>query len=105
MDFLVDIRKNSGTYGESFSIILSSEYNKQLLISRGFLYGFALLENNTIFSYKCDIYCNFDVEAGVIFNDTDLKIDWILTEDELILSEIDKHLTRFRESKEFYNEI
>jgi dTDP-4-dehydrorhamnose 3,5-epimerase len=92
LDVVVDARKNSLTFGESFSIILSSDDNKQLFIPRGFLHGFVVLENNTIFSYKCDNYYNFDAEVGVMYNDTDLKIDWMLKEDEIILSEKDKFL-------------
>lgn len=96
LDVVVDARKNSPTFGESFSIILSSEDNKQLFIPRGFLHGFAVLENNTIFSYKCDNYYNFDAEVGVMYNDTDLKIDWMLKEDEIILSEKDKTLIKLK---------
>jgi dTDP-4-dehydrorhamnose 3,5-epimerase len=102
LDVVVDARKNSLTFGESFSIILSSDDNKQLFIPRGFLHGFVVLENNTIFSYKCDNYYNFDAEVGVMYNDTDLKIDWMLKEDEIILSEKDKKLMSFQEfQKEF----
>lgn len=102
LDVVVDARKSSPTFGESFSIILSSEDNKQLFIPRGFLHGFAVLENNTIFSYKCDNYYNFDAEVGVMFNDPDMKIDWMLKEDEIILSEKDKTLIGFQE---FQNEF
>ena len=102
LDVVVDARKNSPTFGESFSIILSSEDNKQLFIPRGFLHGFAVLENNTIFSYKCDNYYNKEAEIGVMFNDTDLKIGWMLKKEDIILSEKDKFLMSFQEfQKEF----
>lgn len=96
LDVAVDVRKNSPTFGESFSIILSAKDNKQLFIPRGFLHGFAVLENDTIFSYKCDNYYNKEAEVGVIYNDEDLNIDWMLREDEMILSEKDLRLKTFK---------
>lgn len=102
LDVVVDARKNSPTFGETFAIILSADDNKQLFIPRGFLHGFAVLENNTIFSYKCDNYYNKEAEIGVMFNDTDLKIDWMLKKEDIILSKKDKFLMSFQEfQKEF----
>jgi dTDP-4-dehydrorhamnose 3,5-epimerase len=97
LDVVVDVRKNSATFGNSFSIILSAENNQQLFIPRGFLHGFAVLENNTIFSYKCDNYYHKEAETGVIYNDPNLNIDWILQDEEIILSEKDKTLVSFDE--------
>jgi len=89
LDVVVDIRPNSTTFGEHFSIILSEENNKQLFVPRGFAHGFAVLEDNTIFAYKCDNYYNKASEDGVFYNDTDLKIDWLLSKEEIVLSEKD----------------
>lgn len=91
-DVVVDLRKDSSTFGQTFSIVLSSENNEQLFIPRGFAHGFLALEDQTIFAYKCDNYYNKDSESGIIYDDVDLKIDWMLTENELILSEKDKEL-------------
>ena len=99
LDVTVDVRKDSHTYGKYFSIELSEENNKQLFVPRGFLHGFITLENNTIFSYKCDNYYNVEAEAGVLFNDKDLNIDWILKEEEVILSGKDKILHPFSDLK------
>ncbi|MCL4134126.1 UNVERIFIED_CONTAM: hypothetical protein GTU68_026355 [Idotea baltica] len=96
LDVAVDVRKNSRTYGEHFSVELSEENNKQLFIPRGFLHGFATLEDDTIFSYKCDNYYNINKEDGVIYNDKDLNIDWRLDKEEIILSEKDKKLKFFK---------
>ena len=97
LDVAVDIRKNSSTYGKHFSIELSEENNKQLFIPRGFLHGFAVLENNTIVNYKCDNYYKPDAEDGVMYNDSELNINWGLSTDEIILSEKDKDLRTFKE--------
>ncbi|WP_435414248.1 dTDP-4-dehydrorhamnose 3,5-epimerase [Polaribacter aestuariivivens] len=97
IDIAVDFRKNSPTFGKHFSIELSGENNKQLFVPRGFLHGFATLEDNTIFSYKCDNYYNKEAEDGIIYNDKTLDIDWKLSEDEILLSEKDKILPNFLE--------
>ena len=99
LDVAVDVRKDSPTFGKHFSIELSEDNNKQLFVPRGFLHGFITLENNTIFSYKCDNYYNVEAEAGVLFNDKDLNIDWILKEEEVILSGKDKILHPFSDLK------
>jgi dTDP-4-dehydrorhamnose 3,5-epimerase len=95
LDVVVDVRKNSKTFGQSFSCILSGENNKQLFVPKGFLHGFVTLEDHTIFSYKCDNYYHPDAEDGVIFNDKDLKIDWKIPLVDIILSEKDANLPNF----------
>lgn len=95
LDVVVDIRKDSSTFGNHFSIELSAENNKQLFIPKGFLHGFSSLANNTIVSYKCDSYYNSSSEDGVIYNDTQLNINWKLKKEEIILSGKDKLLLPF----------
>ena len=97
LDVVVDVRKNSKTFGEHFSIELSEENNKQLYVPRGFLHGFSVLEDNTIFAYKCDNYYNKLSEDGVLYNDKDLNINWKLDKEEIILSEKDNFLKTFKE--------
>jgi dTDP-4-dehydrorhamnose 3,5-epimerase len=92
LDVVVDLRKNSTTFGQQFSCILSEENKKQLFVPRGFAHGFSALENDTIFSYKCDNYYNKESESGIIYNDPQLDIDWMLSENEIIVSEKDKGL-------------
>ncbi|MFD2566654.1 dTDP-4-dehydrorhamnose 3,5-epimerase [Pseudotenacibaculum haliotis] len=96
LDVVVDVRPDSTTYGQSFSIVLSEENQKQLFVPRGFAHGFSVLEDNTIFSYKCDNYYNKESEGGIIYNDKDLNIDWKLSEAEVQLSEKDKLLPEFK---------
>ncbi|SHM86881.1 dTDP-4-dehydrorhamnose 3,5-epimerase [Polaribacter sp. KT 15] len=95
LDVAVDVRKNSETYGKVFSVELSGENNKQLLVPRGFLHGFSVLEDDTIVSYKCDNYYEPDAEDGVLYNDKDLNIDWKIPSNKIILSEKDKLLKDF----------
>jgi len=97
LDVVVDAREGSETFGQTFSCILSGENNKQLLIPKGFLHGFSVLEDNTIFAYKCDNYYNKESEEGVLYNDVELNINWGLKRDEIILSEKDKKLKTFKE--------
>ena len=54
LDCVVDLRKNSKTFGKVFKIILSSKNNKSLFIPRGFAHGFVVLSESAIFSYKVD---------------------------------------------------
>ena len=76
IDVIVDIRKDSPTFGEYLSIILSDDNQKQLMIPRGFAHGFISLQDNTIFSYKIDNEYNPLAERGIIYNDPTLNINW-----------------------------
>lgn len=98
-DVAVDLRPKSETFGHYVSVELSESNKKQLFVPRGFAHGFLVLEDNTIFSYKCDNYYNKDSESGIIFNDVDLNINWNLPEDELIISGKDQNLPTFNSIK------
>lgn len=97
LDVAVDVRPNSETYGKFFSIILSEENKKQLFVPRGFAHGYSVLEDNTIFAYKCDNFYDKTSEGGIIYNDSDLQIDWMLEPSEIVLSEKDKLLPKLSE--------
>jgi len=97
LDIVVDLRKDSETFGEHFSIELSEENNRQLFIPRDFAHGFSVLENDTIFVYKCDNFYNKESESGIIYSDETLNIDWGLNEKEILLSEKDNRLKTFKE--------
>jgi len=89
LDVAVDVRKTSPTFGQYISLILSEENKKQLFVPRGFAHGFIVLSKKALFSYKCDNFYNKESEAGIIYNDSSLNIDWKLNEDEFIISEKD----------------
>ena len=96
LDVAVDIRKNSPTYGQHFSIELSAENNKQLLIPAGFAHGFSVLSEEAVVMYKCDEYYHKESEAGIIYNDTELNIDWKINADKAIISDKDILLPSFK---------
>ena len=76
LDVVVDIRKNSSTYGQSFAIELNDQNHLQLWIPPGFAHGFSTLADQTIFCYKCSNYYHKASEGGICFNDETLAIDW-----------------------------
>ena len=89
LDVVVDLRKSSATYAQSFAIILSEENEKQLFIPRGFAHGFAVLSEMATFHYKCDNHYHKESETGIIYNDPELKIEWPIPNSERIISEKD----------------
>ena len=97
-DVAVDLRKDSPTFGKWFGIELTPENKLQLYVPRGFGHGFSVLSETAIFSYKCDNFYHKEAEGSVIWNDSDLNIDWKLPEDKIILSEKDSELPSFKEN-------
>jgi len=95
LDVCVDLRRDSKTFGKHFSIVLDDTENKQLYIPRGFAHGFLVLEDETIFTYKCDNFYNKSSEKGILYNDSSINIDWSFPVDQLILSSKDKSLPTF----------
>ncbi len=94
LDVVVDIRKSSKTYGQTYSIKLTGENKLQLFIPRGFAHGFVVLSDEAEFCYKCDNFYNKESEGGIIYNDPSLNIDWKIAEAEAILSEKDAILPK-----------
>jgi dTDP-4-dehydrorhamnose 3,5-epimerase len=98
LDIAVDLRKESPSFGHSISLVLSAENRKQLFVPRGFAHGFSVLEDNTLFAYKCDNFYNKESERGIIYNDATLALDWHLSSNEVIISEKDLELPTFAAS-------
>lgn len=95
LDVVVDIRPQSPTYGQSYSIRLSAENKKQLFVPKGFAHGYVVLSPTAEFFYKCDNFYSKAHEGGIHYNDPQLQIDWGIDLNEAILSEKDQVLPYF----------
>lgn len=104
MDAAVDIRRNSPTFGEFELVELSGENKRQMLIPQGFAHGFLVLEKDTIFHYKVDNFYDKNSERGILWNDTQIAINWGEFYDlsKIILSDKDKILPNLSEAKELF---
>jgi len=105
-DVIVDLRKNSQTFGEWRGFYLSSENRSSLYIPRGFAHGFISLSDNSIVSYKCDGIYDKPSDTGIKFNDSDLGIEWPLQDTtQAIVSIRDRQLISFMEFKDKFGGI
>ena len=86
LDVVVDLRAGSPTHGKVFSIELSAENKKQLLIPKGLAHGYSVLSETAEVFYKCDNFYNKESEGGIAYNDPALQIDWKLPVDNILLS-------------------
>jgi dTDP-4-dehydrorhamnose 3,5-epimerase len=94
LDVAIDIRPDSPTYGQHYSVLLSAKNKKQLYVPRGFAHGYVVLSETAEFFYKCDNFYSKAHEGGIIFNDPALGIDWKIDLEEAILSEKDRLLPK-----------
>jgi dTDP-4-dehydrorhamnose 3,5-epimerase len=99
LDVAVDLRKDSVTYGQHFSIQLSAENKKQLLVPKGFAHGFSVLSANAVVSYKVDEVYHKESESGIQYNDSTLAINWQVNAAEAIVSDKDRVLGTFKDLK------
>lgn len=98
LDVVVDIREESKTFGKWMTVELSSMNGRQFFIPRGFAHGFLALQNNTVFSYKCDNGYDKASERGFRYDDPDIGILWPDIGKGFILSDKDKLHPSFREA-------
>ncbi|MBM3233185.1 dTDP-4-dehydrorhamnose 3,5-epimerase [Candidatus Pacearchaeota archaeon] len=100
LDVVVDIRKNSPTYGKWISVLLSADNKVMLWIPEGFAHGFLALEDNTLMLYKLTNHYDSASLSGILWNDPALAIDWQLEKhgiEKVIVSEKDKKLSLLRD--------
>lgn len=97
LDVAVDLRPGSPTFGRHVSVELSGENKRQFFIPRGFAHGFLVLEDDTLFVYKCDNYYAPAAEGSYRWNDPFFAIDWGISPDEVILSEKDARAPFFKD--------
>ena len=101
-DVVLDCRKGSSTFGKHFTIKISAKDNISLYIPEGFAHGFCSLENNTILYYKNSNYRNKKYEAGILWNDKDLKIKWPIKKPTISLRDKkNSSFSKFLNSKNF----
>jgi len=90
-DVAVDIRKGSPWFGKWVGHKLSSENGKSMYVPPGFAHGFCVLSEEAVFHYKCTNYYSKENECGLLWNDSEVGIEWPVSENEVILSEKDKN--------------
>ena len=95
LDVAVDLRKNSPTYGQHFSLVLSAENKKQLMVPHGFAHGFSVLSETASVLYKVDQVYHKESERGIRYDDPTLGIDWKLSSEEILVSDKDLILPNF----------
>lgn len=89
LDVAVDIRKGSPTYGQHVAIELTEDNHLEFFVPRGFAHGFAVLSETAIFQYKCDEFYHPEADGGISILDSSLNIDWLIGQNEAVLSEKD----------------
>lgn len=99
LDVAVDLRKDSDTYGQHVSVLLTEDNHKQFFIPKGFAHGFVVLSEEAIFQYKCDDFYHPECDGGISITDKDLKIDWHIDLKDTILSEKDKNRQKLSDFK------
>lgn len=99
LDVALDLRKSSPSFGQSYAVVLSETSQTQLFIPRGFAHGFLVLSEEVDFFYKCDNFYNKASEGGIIYNDPEIKIDWQMQPQDLIISSKDLKLPMLASSE------
>jgi len=89
LDVVVDIRRGSPTYGKAYSIELTAENKKQLLVPQGFAHGYSVLSETAEVMYKCDAFYHKQSEGGLLYNDPKLNIDWRIPAEKAIVADKD----------------
>lgn len=97
LDVVVDLRPDSPSFKKTYSVILDDENLYQLYVPKGFGHGFLTLSEKSVFAYKCDHYYTPGSEAGLIYNDPELGIDWDFPEEKMIISDKDKVQPTFKQ--------
>ncbi len=97
LDVAVDLRPGSKTFGKHVAVEISEDDHRQFFIPRGFAHGFSVLSDEVIFQYKCDNFYCHESEGAIAWDDPDLRINWMIPHDRIILSEKDRHHPKLRD--------
>ncbi len=103
LDVVIDLRKNSKTFGKSFKIVLSKKNAIGLFIPAGFAHAYYSFEKENIIYYKLDNYYAPKFENGILYNDKDLKIKW--PNKNMLISKKDKNLLTLYEFKKRFKSL
>lgn len=98
-DVVIDLRRQSKTFGQWFGVELSATNKRQLLVPKGFAHGYSVLTETAEVFYKCDDFYSKADEGGVLYNDSEIGIDWKINIEDAIVSEKDLAQPRFSERK------
>ena len=98
LDVVVDIRKNSLTFGKHVAVELSGDNKRQVFIPKGFAHGFVVLSKKAIFAYKVDNWYSAVSDMGIIWDDPTINIDWQIKKEEIIVSQKDENLKPLSET-------
>ncbi|WP_296668659.1 MULTISPECIES: dTDP-4-dehydrorhamnose 3,5-epimerase [unclassified Treponema] len=104
-DVAVDLRNGSPAFGKSYGVVLDSQKNNMFYIPEGFAHGFYVISDFAVFTYKCTDFYHPEDEAGLMWNDKTISIDWhsICGDVEPLLSEKDKKHPAFDFSKKYFD--
>lgn len=94
-DVAVDLRRNSPTFGQHFSVLLSAEEGNQIFVPVGFAHAFLTLEPDTMIFYKVSNFYSPEHDAGIRFDDKLLGIDWGVDRAPIVTSDKDRQLPPF----------
>jgi dTDP-4-dehydrorhamnose 3,5-epimerase len=97
IDYFVDIREGSPTYGQYDCVELNEDNYKMIWIPEGFAHGFISLSDHTTVLYKCTAYYNSAGESGINVFDPDINIQWPVDKEEIIISDRDLQSLSFKE--------
>ena len=97
-DVGVDLRKDSPTYGRYEGVVLSSDNKRMFYVPEGFAHGFLVLSEQAVFTYKCTNLYHPECDAGIIYNDTDIGVQWPTKGLQVILSNKDQNLPTLNEA-------
>lgn len=104
-DVAVDLRNGSPTFGKSYGVVLDSQKNNMFYIPEGFAHGFYVISDFAVFTYKCTDFYHPEDEAGLMWNDKTINVDWcsVCGDVEPLLSEKDTKHPAFDFSKKYFD--
>ncbi len=102
-DVVIDLRKSSPTYKQTFAIELSEDNMMMMFVPKGFAHGFITLSDVSVFQYKCDEIYLPTQDSGIDPFDDEFKIDWKIDRNDVILSDKDSGLTKWADKEKFVN--